>query len=101
MAPWPHWFCHLWVYATEDNTHTWCYKLCISCINHTLNSLHYRFGTDSVSIVIDDVQCITSSYLTILQCPYSIFIDSNCVNGVSDASVTCCESELSFFFNVC
>ena len=49
------------------------------------------FGSDSYSIILDDVNCSTSNYLVILQCSYSTTIDSNCVNGRDDASVTCCE----------
>lgn len=56
----------------------------------------YRFGTDLVPIVLDEVDCSTSGYLAILQCSYSSFIGSNCVNGVNDVSVTCCESKVSF-----
>ena len=53
--------------------------------------LSNRFGSDSYSHVIDDVDCSTSSYLVILQCLHSFSIDIGCVNGRDDASVTCCE----------
>ena len=51
-----------------------------------------RYGALSTNfpIVLDDVDCSTNTYLTILQCRYSTFIDSNCDRGVDDVSVTCC-----------
>ena len=52
----------------------------------------YSFGSDSYSIILDDVDCSTSNYLVILQCSFSTYIDYNCINGLDDdASVTCCE----------
>ena len=40
----------------------------------------------------DDVNCASSSYLSIAQCTYSTIIDSGCVNSNSyDATVYCCK----------
>ena len=40
----------------------------------------------------DDVNCASSSYLSIAQCSYSTIIDSGCVNSNSyDATVYCCK----------
>ena len=51
-----------------------------------------RFGLDTqYPIILDNVDCSTSSYLTILQCSYSTIISSSCVHGSNDVSVTCCE----------
>ena len=45
----------------------------------------------------DDVNCASSSYLSIAQCSYSTYIDSGCTNSNSyDATVYCCKSN---FFN--
>ena len=50
------------------------------------------YGTDSLSINIDDLNCISSSYLTIFQCSFDTYIDSGCNNTNSyDATVYCCE----------
>ena len=40
---------------------------------------------------MDDVNCDNNNYLTILQCSYSTYIDSGCVNNYYDATVSCCE----------
>ena len=53
-----------------------------------------RFGLDSFPILVDDVDCSTSSYLVILQCSHSLIRDSNCIHGSDDVSVTCCEFQL-------
>ena len=57
-----------------------------------------RFGTLSTTfqIVLDDVDCSSSTYLTILQCRYSTYIDSNCDRGVDDVSVICCKHNRVF-----
>uniref|UniRef100_A0A1X7SXN5 SRCR domain-containing protein n=1 Tax=Amphimedon queenslandica TaxID=400682 RepID=A0A1X7SXN5_AMPQE len=48
------------------------------------------YGTDYVSMKWDDVNCVSSSYLSIAQCTYSTYIDSGCVNRNSyDATVYC------------
>uniref|UniRef100_A0A1X7U078 SRCR domain-containing protein n=1 Tax=Amphimedon queenslandica TaxID=400682 RepID=A0A1X7U078_AMPQE len=48
------------------------------------------YGTDYLSMKWDDVNCVTSSYLSIAQCTYSTYIDSSCVNSNSyDATVYC------------
>ena len=49
------------------------------------------YGTDSNPMLLDDVNCANNNYLTILQCSFSIYIDSGCVNSNSyDATVYCC-----------
>ena len=46
----------------------------------------------------DDVNCASSSYLSIAQCSYSTYIDSGCINTNSyDATVYCCKIELLTF----
>ena len=41
----------------------------------------------------DDVNCASSSYLSIAQCSYSTYIDSGCTNSNSyDATVYCCKT---------
>ena len=41
---------------------------------------------------MDDLNCGSSSYLTIFQCSFSTIIDSGCTNTNSyDATVYCCE----------
>ena len=46
----------------------------------------------------DDVNCVSSSYLSIAQCSYSTYIDSGCTNTNSyDATVYCCKIELFTF----
>ena len=65
-------------------------------INPT-NSLHYHddscsYGTDYLPMKWDDVDCSSSSYLSISQCSYSTFIDFGCSNTNSyDATVYCCK----------
>ena len=40
----------------------------------------------------DDVNCASSSYLSIAQCSYSTYIDYGCINSNSyDATVYCCK----------
>ena len=51
-----------------------------------------QFGLDTqYPITLDNVDCSTSNYLTILQCHYSTFISSNCNHRSDDVSVTCCK----------
>ena len=51
-----------------------------------------RFGLDTqYPIILDNVNCSTPNYLTILQCDYNTNISSSCVHGSDDVSVTCCE----------
>ena len=46
----------------------------------------------------NDVNCASSSYLSISQCSYSTYIDSGCTNSNSyDATVYCCKIELFKF----
>ena len=53
------------------------------------------YGTDYYSMKWDDVNCASSSYLSIAQCSYSSYIDSGCTNSNSyDATVYCCKIEL-------
>ena len=41
---------------------------------------------------MNDLDCDSSSYLTIFQCSFSTIIDSGCTNSNSyDATVYCCE----------
>ena len=41
---------------------------------------------------MDDINCASSSYLTIYQCSFSTYIDSGCINTNSyDATVYCCK----------
>ena len=43
-------------------------------------------------MILDNVSCDNNNYLTILQCSYSTYIDSECTNTNSyDATVFCCE----------
>ena len=49
------------------------------------------YGTDYNPMLLDDVNCVHNNYLTILQCYFSTYIDSGCVNTNSyDATVHCC-----------
>ena len=50
------------------------------------------YGSDSNPIIIDDVNCGNSNYLTLSQCSFSTYIDSGCTNTNSyDATVYCCK----------
>ncbi|XP_019859785.1 PREDICTED: neurotrypsin-like [Amphimedon queenslandica] len=50
------------------------------------------YGTDTNQMIIDDVNCANSNYLTLLQCSFSTYIDSGCTNTNSyDATVYCCK----------
>ena len=52
----------------------------------------YSYGTDYLHMKWDDVNCASSSYLSIAQCSYSTYIDSGCTNSNSyDATVYCCK----------
>ena len=56
------------------------------------------YGTDYLSMKWDDVNCASSSYISIAQCSYSTYIDSGCTNSNSyDATVYCCKIE---FFTI-
>ena len=60
----------------------------ISCLLIFLSS----YGTDTLFIKIDDLNCASNNYLTIFQCLFSISTDSGCANTNSyDATVYCCE----------
>ena len=59
-----------------------------------------RFGLDTqYPITLDNVNCFTSNYLTILQCGYSTIISSSCDHGSDDVSVICCELLTDNFLN--
>ena len=50
----------------------------------------------------DDVNCASSSYLSVAQCSYSTIIDSGCVNSNSyDATVYCCKILLLLRYILC
>ena len=52
----------------------------------------FSYGTDYYFMIWDDVNCASSSYLSIAQCYYSTYIDSGCINSNSyDATVNCCK----------
>ena len=56
-------------------------------------NIDFSYGTDSLSMKWDDVNCPSSSYLSIAQCSYSTYIDSGCTNSNSyDATVYCCKT---------
>ena len=65
------------------------------------------YGTDSLFMKWDDVNCASSSYLSIAQCTYSTIIDSGCTNSNSyDATVYCYKIICVYIylidaFNVC
>ena len=50
----------------------------------------FSYGTDYYKTLISEVNCTHDNYLTILQCSYSIIIDSGCTDSY-DATVYCCE----------
>ena len=52
------------------------------------------YGTDYNLMRVDDLNCINSNYLTVLQCTYSTYMDGVCTYGNSyDATVYCCERQ--------
>ena len=50
-----------------------------------------RFGTDTAAILLEDVDCSTSSYLVLLQCSYNYQYSSYCIDDSRDAFVVCCK----------
>ena len=51
----------------------------------------YSYGIDYKPMLLDDVNC-ANNYLTILQCSFSTYIDSGCINSnYYDATVYCYE----------
>ena len=42
-------------------------------------------------MLLDDVNCASNKYLTILQCSHSTIIDYPCTLNSNDATVYCCE----------
>ena len=73
--------------------HVHVFALCNTSLHmHIILFPIYSFGLDTVyPITLDNVDCFTSNYLTILQCGYSTNISSSCSHGSDDVSVTCCE----------
>ena len=60
------------------------------------NYIFVSYGTDYFQMEWDDVNCASSSYLSIAQCSYSTYIDSGCTNSNSyDATVYCCKTIMS------
>ena len=52
----------------------------------------FSYGTDTLPMKMDDLNCASSNYLTIFQCSFSTYIDSECANTNSyDATVYCCK----------
>ena len=52
----------------------------------------FSYGTDCLSMKINDLNCGNSSYLTIFQCSFSTYINSGCTNNNSyDPTVYCCK----------
>ncbi|XP_011405889.2 PREDICTED: lysyl oxidase homolog 2-like [Amphimedon queenslandica] len=47
------------------------------------------YGTDTLATILDDVNCFSSSYLTLEQCSLSTFIKSSCTSDSYDAYVSC------------
>uniref|UniRef100_A0A1X7VFW6 SRCR domain-containing protein n=1 Tax=Amphimedon queenslandica TaxID=400682 RepID=A0A1X7VFW6_AMPQE len=47
------------------------------------------YGTDTAATVLDDVNCFSSSYLTLQQCSLSTIIKSSCTSDSEDAYVSC------------
>ena len=56
----------------------------------------FSYGTDTLSMKWDDVNCASSSYLSIAQCSYSTYIDSGCRHDSYDATVYCCKIQVLF-----
>ena len=57
------------------------------------------YGTDSLSMKWDDVNCASSSYLSIAQCSYSTYIGSGCaISNSYDATVYCCKTITKIVF---
>ena len=57
---------------------------------------HVRYGTDPQSMILEDVNCSSSAYLTISQCPFRTVYSSYCQSNSRDVIVTCCELSMSF-----
>ncbi|XP_019849178.1 PREDICTED: deleted in malignant brain tumors 1 protein-like isoform X2 [Amphimedon queenslandica] len=47
------------------------------------------YGTDAAATILDDVNCASSSYLTLQQCSLSTVIKSSCVSNSEDVYVSC------------
>ena len=61
-------------------------------ILYTIGSIiAISYGTDTLAMLWDDVNCASSSYLSIAQCSYSTIIDSGCSSNSYDATVYCCK----------
>ena len=55
---------------------------------------HYSssYGTDTSATLLDDVDCSSSSYLTLQQCTLTTTISLTCTSNSEDAYVVCCKS---------
>ena len=66
-------------------------ELIVIHVSQVLN-ISFSYGTDTLSMKMDDLNCASSNYLTIFQCSFSTYIDSGCTNTNSyDATVYCCK----------
>ena len=67
----------------------------VSTVHLTMSQFNfpfYSYGTDTLSVKMDDLNCGSNNYLTIFQCSFSTTIDSGCINSNSyDATVYCCK----------
>ena len=70
--------------------------MCYSLLIITSIFASVRYGTDFLRMKWDDVKCVSSSYLSIAQCSYSIYIDSGCRHDSYDATVYCCKIQVLF-----
>ena len=51
----------------------------------------YSYGFDRLRLLIDNLSCRTSNYLTIFQCGYNTSISSSCSSPDDDVTVVCCK----------
>ena len=56
-----------------------------------MSNIIYRYGTDINPVLLEDVDCSSSSYLVLLQCSYSTLISSYCNDNDRDVFVVCCK----------
>ena len=59
--------------------------------HENMSNIIYRYGTDINPVLIEDVDCSSSSYLVLLQCSYSTLISSYCNDNDHDVYVVCCK----------
>ena len=51
-----------------------------------------NYGTDTNQMIMNDVNCLNSNYLTLLQCSFSTYIYYSCsISDTYDATVYCCK----------